>query len=161
MVRPIKLVSIALAVSCTMYMVYFLTMSTQTFTDDSLLTSKDMVLDLPLLSADLKPEESGAENNPSPNIFSLRRATTTPVMEAAPSGQLPPNLKVTGIVIAHPSQVVIEDESSGQTYFITEEKSELGMRIKSVNNKNLIIDYQGQDIFVPINQKTTADAPIL
>ena len=57
-----------------------------------------------------------------------------------------------GILIAHPSQIIIEDTLVNKTYFIDEGSAQAGIKIVRVNNDQMVINYQGQDIPVPITK---------
>jgi len=101
---------------------------------------------------DLKPYEASADVQ-ARDIFSLGQAAgTSGAVENTPKGQLPDHLKVVGILIANPSQIIIEDNSANKTYFIDEGRPQAGIKIVRVNNNQMVINYQGQDISVPITQ---------
>ncbi|MBF0490276.1 MAG: hypothetical protein HQL15_06600 [Candidatus Omnitrophica bacterium] len=71
--------------------------------------------------------------------------------QSNPAGQLPDNLKVVGIVFANPVQVVIEDTTNHQTFFIEQGAApENGISIKSALKDKVILMYQGQDIEVQV-----------
>ncbi len=74
-------------------------------------------------------------------------------MANAPQGQFPDHLRVVGVIIAHPSQIIIEDSLAHQTYFIDEGTPRDGFNITQVTPDQMVVNYQGQDIIVPVGRK--------
>ena len=70
-----------------------------------------------------------------------------------PAGQLPGYLKIVGIVVAHPSQIIIEDTSANKTYFVDEGTEQDGVKIVRVSNDRMTISYLGQEIPVGIHRE--------
>ena len=162
--RFVKRLLIVLTFGCGIYMVYFLfTMYRNPVFQDDSRPVKDTVMDAPALELDLKPDESWVALIQTRDIFSSGTADTS-VLGQTPTGQLPSHLKVVGIVIANPPQVIIEDTSSKQTYFISEGKLQAGIRITRVDKNQIIVNYEGQNISVPIHKETkttsVVNAPI-
>jgi len=74
------------------------------------------------------------------------------VNAALPANALPVNLKVVGIIIGQPSELVIEDVTTHQTYFIAQGTTVGGIEVTDIQNKKATIKYQGQDIILPLGQ---------
>lgn len=66
--------------------------------------------------------------------------------------QLPPHLKVVGIVIAATPQVIIEDTSADQTYFVAQGRPDGGISLRHADRQRVILDYHGQNISLPVTQ---------
>jgi hypothetical protein len=113
--------------------------------------SKDtgLVSTVPVL--DLKSYD-GSGSIEARDIFSPATVGPYGEVENTPKGQLPAHLKIVGILISNPSQIVIEDTLAGKTYFINEGESQAGIKIKQVSRDQMIINFQGQDIHVPITK---------
>lgn len=98
---------------------------------------------------DLKPYDFYAKQIDTRDVFiPLKQAK--PVEVKSFGGQLPSNFKVVGIILAKPVQVIIEDQTAHQTYFITEDAPVNGIGIKSVSGDAIVLNYQGQSIQVNI-----------
>jgi hypothetical protein len=69
-----------------------------------------------------------------------------------PKGQLPDHFKIVGILIAHPSQIIIEDSLVNKTFFINEGTPQDGISIVRVGRDQMVINYQGQNISIPVNK---------
>jgi hypothetical protein len=92
-------------------------------------------------------------NAQSRDLFSITPAVSpNGPGESTPKGQLPAHLKIVGIVIAHPAQIIIEDSLLNQTYFIDEGNPQAGIKIVKVGKDKMVINYQGQDIDVSVNK---------
>jgi type II secretory pathway component PulC len=103
---------------------------------------------------ELKAYQESGQIDQARDIFSLTPAVSpSGAVENTPKGQLPVHLKIVGILIAHPSQIVIEDSFANKTYFIDEGNPQAGIKIAKVGKDQMIINYQGQDIVVPISKK--------
>ena len=85
------------------------------------------------------------------DMFSAN-GTSVPI-QAIPTGQLPDSLRVVGIVSGVHNQIVIEDSTAKETYFLNEGESKAGIMIKNFQSDKVIISYQGQDIAVSMNQQ--------
>ena len=102
---------------------------------------------------DLKPFETSTTTQQVRDIFSLTPpAASSGSAENTPKGQLPDHLKVVGVLIGHPSQIIIEDSSSNNTYFIDEGQAQDGIKIVKALRNQITINYQGQDISVPVTK---------
>jgi hypothetical protein len=156
MIRLVQRLCMILTLSCCAYMVYFLFSKKQ---DNSMtienndVSSKDTgLLSLsPVIGS--KPQVSG-DNVQARDIFSLT-AEVSPSgnVENTPKGQLPAHLKVVGILISHPSQIIIENAFEKKTYFIDEGGSpQDGIKIVRVGKDQMIINYQGEEISVPVSK---------
>jgi len=152
LIRLIQRLSMILTLGCCGYVIIFLFSKNQ---DNGMVNNssaaKPVVAALSLPSADdgIKPYPE-AVNNQARDIFSLAAENLTGVANNTPKGQLPDNLKVVGIIVAKPSQIIIEDSLSKKTYFIDETTPQAGIKIIRVNKDEMTINYQGQDIPVPI-----------
>ena len=101
-------------------------------------------------SLDLKSYDFYAQNVNSRDIFVSSGTSidggADPSKTAVPAGQLPPNFKVVGFDLGVHSQVIIEDSSTHQTYFIEQGKKQAGIGIESVTKDKVFLSYQGQTI---------------
>jgi hypothetical protein len=101
---------------------------------------------------DLKPYDAAAFDHDR-DIFSFSTDTGGPgADESTPKGQLPAHLKIVGVVVADKSQVIIEDAFAKQTYFIDEGTSQAGIKIVQVGAKQVLINYRGEDISIPVTK---------
>ena len=145
MIRLAQRLSMVVTLACCVYVVFFLLSE----------KSSDVPMEavsLPSPAFDLKASDAPADA-PVRDIFSLDTAvTSTGTGESAPKGQLPEHLKIVGIVIAHPSQIIVEDSLAHKTYFIDEGAPQAGIKIMQVNKNQMTINYQGQDISVAIHK---------
>ena len=152
LIRLVQRVSMILTLCCCVYVFVFLFSKNQ---DQSVLESpsvltKGAVALAPSETFDLKLYNPSA-NTQTRDIFSLTPDTAAPGAVAnTPKGQLPANLKVVGIVVSKPSQIIIEDSSANTTYFVTEGNPQGSIKIVKVSPDQMVINYQGQDIDVPI-----------
>jgi hypothetical protein len=80
---------------------------------------------------------------------------------AAPTGELPANLKVVGILVGRPSQIIIEDATIRQTYFINEGETQGGIRLQRVDPDKFVINYLDQDIAININQAVKGEPSVV
>ncbi len=146
--------SMILTLGCCGYVIFFLLFKNQ---DNSMLENSGIVpakaigLVSPSPAFDLKPYDASADAQ-ARDIFSLTAVGPSGAVENTPKGQLPAHLKIVGILIAHPSQIIIEDSFAHKTYFIDEGNPQAGIKIVRVNKDQMVINYQGQDIPVPINK---------
>ena len=95
-----------------------------------------------------QPYEKVAEILKERDIFS-RISLQPDLNSAVPSGQLPPNIKLVGIIISNPTQVVLEDTLLKQTQFIIEgQKTVDGINIERIENEKGVVylNYHGQII---------------
>ena len=146
---------IVLTLSCFAYVVFFLLSKNQDNPmpeNSSVLAAKaaDMLPPSPVF--DLKPYDASTQPQ-ARDIFSMTTVDgSSSTAESTPKGQLPDHLKVVGILIAHPSQIIIEDSSVNKTYFIDEANPQGGIKIVKVGPDQMVINYQGQNIPVPITK---------
>ena len=141
-----------LTLGCFVYLAFFLLSKGQgdpMGEDSGFVAAKDQNTVPTPLSFDLKPND----NAQARDIFSLSTdAGLSGAVEITPKGQLPAYLKVVGILIGHPSQIIIEDSNAQRTYFIGEKTPQGGIKIVQAGRDQIIINYQGQDISVPVNK---------
>jgi len=151
MIRLVQRISMILTLGCCVYLVIFLLSKNNgnSMLLESKNTPKDAVLISPTPALDLKPY-NGAVAVQARDIFSLSDVDSSGAIENTPHGQLPAHLKIVGLVIADPSQIVIEDTFAQKTYFIDEDHPQDGISIKQVIANQMTINYQGQDINVPV-----------
>jgi len=155
-IRLIGRVSIVLTLGCCVYVVLFLFSKNRDnlMSENNTMTSnKGTEMVSPPLSPvfNLKPFDASTDVQVR-DIFSLTAPTSSGAVEKTLKGQLPDHLKIVGILIGHPSQIVIEDSGSNTTYFIDEGHSQDGIKIVSVGKDMLTVNYQGQDIIVPVKK---------
>jgi type II secretory pathway component PulC len=144
-----------LALGCCAYVIIFLFSKNQDNTmpeKSSVVAAKEIGLVSSSPVFDLKPYVPSG-NAQARDIFSLT-TTVGPsgAVENTPKGQLPAHMKIVGILVANPSQIIIEDTSTKSTYFIDEGHPQAGIKIVRVGKSQMIINYQGQDIPVPIKK---------
>ncbi len=85
------------------------------------------------------------------DIFNLSASVETSAgIQQVITGELPGTMKVVGIVLGRAPQVVVEDTSAMHTYFISEGKPDGGITLVEVQKDKIIINYQGQNISVPV-----------
>lgn len=77
-------------------------------------------------------------------------------LPAQVSTAIPSHLKVVGVLIGNPSEVIIEDTNAKQTYFIREGKPQAGIGIEEVNRNEIVIKVEGRNVSIPIGR----DAPV-
>jgi len=154
-IRLVQRLSMIVTLCCCAYVVFFLfTKSKEEPLSESHknVSPKGIGLFAPLPVFDLKPYDASS-NTQARDIFSLT-STVSPsgAVEDTPKGQLPVHLKIVGILVAHPSQIIIEDTLVNKTFFIQEGSPQDGIKIVRVSKGQMVIYYQGQDISVPINK---------
>ena len=147
-----KRLSMAVVALCLVYIFFFLIFpGHDRSTSEAVHASKKAALIAPAPVLDLKP--LGSTNNfEGRDVFSLSPINTSGAIENTPKGQLPSNLKVVGIVVARPSQIIIEDSLANQTYFIDEGTTQAGIRIKNVERDQMTINFRGEDIPIPVTK---------
>jgi len=65
---------------------------------------------------------------------------------------LPEHLKIVGIVVGEPTEVIIEDTKAQQTFFVREGENMGDFAMQRSGEDKIIIKYQGQNFQVPIRQ---------
>jgi len=155
LIRLAQRLFILLMLSCCAYVIVFFFSKDQdnVITENNKLVSKKgIALISPSPVLDLQPYDALA-NSQARDIFSLTTTvSSSSAVENTPKGQLPDHLKVVGILIAHPSQIIIEDTSSNTTYFIDDDHPQDGIKMLKAGPDQIIINYQGQDIIVPVTK---------
>jgi hypothetical protein len=145
--------SMIFTLGCFAYVVYSLLFQgkDKALTDDAdLVPAKAVAQAAPSPVFDLKPYDASG-NDQIRDIFSLNTSVSpSGAIESTVKGQLPEHLKIVGILIAHPSQIIIEDGFDHKTYFIDESTPQDGIKIVRASQDGMTINYQGQDINVPI-----------
>lgn len=156
MIRLIQSVSMVLTLACSAYVIFFLCCKDKEnplAENSGIISTNNIGLISPLPVFDLKSYDRAA-NPQARDIFSISASDNlSGAVENTPKGQLPDHLKIVGILIAHPSQIIIEDKLAKKTYFIDEENPQAGIKIARVYKNLMILNYQGQDISVPIHKK--------
>jgi hypothetical protein len=154
MIRLVQRLSMILTLGSCVYLISFLLFRNH---DNSMpvgnnaVPPKGDILVSPNPVLDLNPSEESAPVQ-ARDIFSLSDVGPSGTLENTPKGQLPAHLKIVGILVADPSQIVIEDTFAKKTYFIDENHPQDGIKIVQVRANQMMINYQGQDINVPINK---------
>jgi type II secretory pathway component PulC len=111
-----------------------------------------------LLSPDkmvpLKPISAYAEQLVQRDIFSFSSAPAEKSPNDAPAaGAWPANLKIVGVMIgANPSEVIIEDAQTQQTYFLKEGETSGVFKVLHISKTSVAIEYQGQSFEVGLQQ---------
>jgi len=141
-----------LTLGCLAYVIFFLLSKDQDnpISESGSVPTKEIGLVSPALVLDLKLHDASIVSQ-ARDIFSLSVGPSGAV-ENTPKGQLPNHLKIVGILIAHPSQIIIENTFAKKTYFIDEANPKAGIKIVRVEKNQMIINYQGQDISLPISK---------
>jgi type II secretory pathway component PulC len=155
-IRLVQRLSMILTLGCSAYVIFFLLFKNQENSipeNNSNVSTKGIGLVLPSPVFDLTPYQETGQIDQARDIFSLpTNIAPSGTVENTPKGQLPGHLKVVGIAVGHPSQIVIEDSFANKTYFVDEGNPQAGIKIVKVSKDQMIINYQGQDIAVPINK---------
>ena len=148
----IKRCSIVLTLCCAAYIVYFFVISyPKPLFIESGRFSKDAVVSAPAMVFELPSFESVASTIQQRDIFMAPGVEALPLaVEQTPEGNLPAHFKVVGIMIAHPSQLIIEDLAARKTYFIIEGRPQAGINIVRVEKDRIIVNHQGQDILISV-----------
>ncbi|GEM_PF-5170636 len=68
--------------------------------------------------------------------------------QAGAEKSLPSHLKIVGVLIGKPSEVIIEDTKVQQTYFVQEGKTVGLFHVLHASKENVVMEYQGQSIEV-------------
>jgi hypothetical protein len=154
-IRLIQRLSMVLTLGCCVYVIFFLFFNGR---DDSMSENsqavpvKSIALVSPSPVFDLKPYDV-AVGAQARDIFSLDTSVgPSGAVENTPKGQLPEHLKIVGILIGDPSQIIIEDAFAKKTYFINEGSAQAGIKIVQASKERMVINYQGQDIIVPVSK---------
>ena len=152
-IRLVQRLSMLLTLGCFLYIAFFLISKAK---EDVLPDNSSAVASSSMGSVSVSPllaiQTDSSVNTQARDIFSLSTDSAGAVLEATPKGQLPNHLKVVGIVVAHPSQIIIEDSLVNKTYFIDETHPDGGVKIVKTGRDQMIINYQGQDIPVAITK---------
>ena len=156
MIRLVRRLSMILTLGCCVYVIFFLFFKDR---DNAMpqigqgaVGANNIALIAPSPVLDMKPYDASVGTQ-ARDIFSLDTSVgPSGAVENTPKGQLPEHLKIVGILIGSPSQIIIEDEFVKKTYFIDEGTSQAGIKIEQVNKDRMLINYQGQDITVPITK---------
>ena len=64
---------------------------------------------------------------------------------------LPPHLMIVGVVIGHPSEVIIEDTQANQTFFVKEGQTVGAITLERASKQRVSLMYQGQPIEVELH----------
>ncbi len=154
MIQWVQRLSMALTLGCCAYLAFFWTVKgheTVNAEDHHAAASKEegLALSTPLL--EMKANEALPAVQPR-DIFSLSYVSPSGMIENTPKGELPAHLKVVGIVIAQEPQLIVEDAFAKQTFFIDQDHPQDGIKIVSADSKVMIINYQGQEIRLPVSK---------
>lgn len=154
-IRLVQRLAMVLTLGCCVYVVVFLLSKNpeNSMTAENIDSPKKAVgLVSPVSVTDMKPFDATLSSQ-ARDIFSLPTVVNpSGNAENTPKGELPSHMKVVGILLSNPSQIVIEDTLANKTYFIDEGHPQAGIKILHVNKDQMIINYQGQDIAVPITK---------
>ena len=155
LIRLAQRLFILLMLSCCAYVIVFFFSKDQDSLipeNNKIVSKKGIALMSPSPVFDLQPYDVSAISQ-ARDIFSLTSTVSSSgAVENTPKGQLPDHLKVVGILIDHPSQIIIEDTSSNTTYFIDEGHPQDGIKMVKVGPDQMTINYQGQNIIVPVTK---------
>lgn len=154
-VRLVQRLSMVLTLGCCVYVIVFLfTKNQDNFMPEksNIISKKALGLVAPAPVFDLKPYDTSANAQGRDIFSSTTTVSPTGTVENTPKGQLPAHFKIVGIVIAHPSQIIVEDSFVNKTYFIDEGGTQAGIKIVRVDKDKMTINYQGQNIDVPITK---------
>ena len=154
-IRLVQRLSMFVTLGCCIFVVFYLFSRNQDNfmpADSNAIQSKNIDLLAPATAFDLKAYNTSADPQ-TRDIFSID-TTVSPsgAVENTPKGQLPDHLKVVAILIAHPSQIAVQDTLSNTTYFIDEYHPQDGIKIVKVDHDQMTINYQGQNIFIPVKK---------
>ncbi len=108
------------------------------------------------ISASVLPSLPSYENYASKinrrDLFSSSTVSTDLSTLTAAPGALPGDLKVVGIVVGNPSEVIIENTISHQTLFIQQGKETDGISIQKVQAHQVILSYKGESVVIPLKE---------
>lgn len=105
----------------------------------------------PVLSSLPSYEHYASKINRRDLFSSSTVSTDLSTLTAAP-GALPGDLKVVGIVVGNPSEVIIENTTSHQTLFIQQGKETDGISIQKVQAHQVILTYKGESVAIPLKE---------
>jgi type II secretory pathway component PulC len=86
----------------------------------------------------------------SRDIFSSVAPSVSAFVPSAGESELPVNLKIVGIVVGTPSEIIVEDSSAHQTYFILEGQSQAGITLQRISDGQVLLSFQGKNIVVQL-----------
>jgi hypothetical protein len=69
--------------------------------------------------------------------------------ETGSVNELPSNLKIVGVIVGKPTDLVVEDSQSGQTYFLTEGSTRGELTFSKIEQDKLFIQYRGRGFEIP------------
>jgi hypothetical protein len=72
--------------------------------------------------------------------------------QALSQGGLPSNFKLVGVLIDKPSQVMIEDATTHNTYFISEGQTENGIGVVHADRDTVELNYGGKAISIKVKE---------
>ncbi len=151
-IRLVQRLSMILTLGCCAYLIVFLISRNH---DNVMPVEKNggALKDTVLISASpVLDQPANNDSGPARDIFSLSDVGPSGAIENTPKGQLPAHLKIVGILVADPSQIIVEDTFARKTYFIDEYHPQDGIKIVQVKLNQMTINYQGQEINVPITK---------
>jgi type II secretory pathway component PulC len=150
----------ALALSGIIYLAFFILKNLQhpTMSEYEPMVAENKAISAPIPALDLKSSESIATLVKERDIFSSDHSgdANTMNLQETPAGQLPSHLKVVGIMNSKPSQVIIEDTLTKQTYFITEANPQGGISLVHVDGTQVQVSYQGEIINITTGKNSNA-----
>ena len=115
---------------------------------------KEQVIEIP----SVQPYTSYAAKITKRDIFSSSIDTTDLENKTVVTGVLPSHLKVVGIIIGKndtgdkPAEIILEDTNAHETIFIKQGKEQNGISIQKVDANQVILNYQGQAVAIPIKE---------
>ena len=122
-------------------------------------SSSSMVVSEPLSSAlssqtvtALKPISEYADQLTRRDIFNFGSDLTERTTIGENTMPLPSNLKVVGVIIGRPSEVIVEDAQTQQTYFIKDGETTGPFRVVHASKESIGLEYQGQLFEVGLHQ---------
>lgn len=129
------------------------TKKTDVMTIDTLDPSQEI---LPTMAADVAPLSYYEEIAAQRDIFNTTfQKPTQPIFPDQASGSVAPvdplrNLRLVGVVLAQPSQAIIEDSEAQETLFLFKGDSVRGLTVADIGEGKVTFLYQGQKIELPL-----------
>jgi type II secretory pathway component PulC len=97
-------------------------------------------------------EQENSVSINSRDLFSVNLGSGISSSDLSNMTELPPHLKVVGIMMANQPTVIIEDTKQQRTYFLQQHKTQDGMGIEKIDDQHVYLNVQGSVIAVKRNE---------
>ena len=151
--KIVEQILVVIVAACLCYVVFFIMTRQQNVSMQAVTAS--VAVQEPNFEEALAHVFPGLSNNDAMGVEEGRdifsSASRLPAAAVALSGNgLPDNYKVVGIIVGNPSEVVIEDNQTKQTYFIQQGQTQGGISLERVENGQAFLNYQGKEIAIKV-----------